>query len=77
MQRRIMTPSALARAVLPGIIVACGIWVIGLLAGRPLGPAWTGTIQSSSFFIGLIWIFIGIRLRARAEDRSAQNHAVQ
>jgi hypothetical protein len=64
-----MTPNDLIRAALPGIIVGCGLWLIGALIGPALGPGWTDVIQGSAFFIGLIWVLIGVRRRARASKR--------
>ena len=68
----IMTPNDLLRAALPGVIVGCGLWVIGALVGRALGPGWTDVIQGSSFFIGLIWVVVGVRRRALELKRSSQ-----
>lgn len=53
-----MTSNDLLRATLPGLIIGCGLWVIGALVGRAVGPGWTDVIQGSSFFIGAIGIVV-------------------
>jgi hypothetical protein len=65
-----MTASELIRAALPGIIVGCGLSVIGALIGRAIGPGWTDLMQASAFFIGLIWALIGVRRKASMTKRS-------
>ncbi len=64
-----MNANELIRAALPGVIVGCVLYLIGGLVGPGLGPGWTDVIQGLSFFVGLIFVVIGVRRSQKAVKR--------
>ncbi len=49
------------RVALPGFMAGCALYLFGTFFGPVLGAGWRDVLQSSAFFVGLIWITISVR----------------
>ena len=64
-----MKSSDIINAALPGFIAGCILFVISSFVGPVIGPGWTDLLQGLSFFVGLVWILIGIRRKQSAQKQ--------
>ena len=60
-----MDPNTLIRAALPGAIAGGVVYVVGTFIGPRIGPGWQDILQGGAFFVGLIWIAIGVTRAAK------------
>jgi hypothetical protein len=64
-----MKPNDIINGALPGFIAGCVLYVISSFVGPILGPGWSDVLQGLSFFVGLIWVLIGIRRKQSAQKQ--------
>jgi len=64
-----MKPNDIINGALPGLIAGCVLYVISSFVGPIMGPGWSDVLQGLSFFVGLIWVVIGIRRKQSAQKQ--------
>jgi hypothetical protein len=64
-----MKSNDIINGALPGLIAGCILYVIGGFVGPIIGPGWSDLLQGLSFFVGLIWVAIGIRRKLSAQSQ--------
>jgi hypothetical protein len=64
-----MKSSDIINAALPGLIAGCILYVISGFLGQIIGPGWSDLLQGLSFFVGLIWVVIGVRRKQSAQGQ--------
>jgi hypothetical protein len=55
-------------AALPGLVVGCVVYLVGVVVGPRIGPGWSDVLEGSAFFVGLIGIVIGVRRARRRQS---------